>query len=73
MSALAVGKAHPALSQPSFYTGALNEHGVPDITWHGTQLNSPGFDDPQRRALACTIAGFRDAGDLHVLWRCRRR
>jgi isoamylase len=60
-------KTHPALWQPSFYTGATNERGLPDISWHGTILNSPGFDDPQARALACTIAGFGGHPDLHVM------
>jgi len=60
-------KAHPALWQPSFYTGATNERGLPDISWHGTILNSPGFADPQARALACTIAGFGGHPDLHVM------
>jgi glycogen operon protein len=40
---------------------------MPDITWHGTLLNSPGFDDPDARALACTIAGMRETPDLHVM------
>ena len=38
-----------------------------DITWHGTKLDSPGFDDSQARALAFTIAGFGDEADLHVM------
>src|SRR4029450_10368082 len=54
-------KAHPALRGRHFYTGKVNERGMPDIAWHGTMLGSPGFDDPLGRALACTIAGF--AGD----------
>jgi glycogen operon protein len=56
---IAFRKAHPALSQPSFYTGAIGERGLPDIAWHGTLLNSPGFHDPLARALACTIAGMK--------------
>src|SRR5262249_31268555 len=63
-------KAHPALWQPRFYSGAIWEHQRPDITWHGTRLNSPGFDDPEARALACTIAGIpgiNDTPDLHVM------
>jgi isoamylase len=64
---IAFRKAHPALSRPSFYTGALNERGLPDITWHGTVLNSPGFNDPLARALAFTIAGFGGTPDLHVM------
>ena len=30
-------------------------------------LNSPGFEDAEARALACTIAGFGGAADLHVM------
>ena len=64
---IAFRKAHPALRQRSFYTGASIGRGVPDITWHGTTLNSPGFDDPQARVLACTIAGGDATADLHVM------
>ena len=60
-------KAHPELWQQSFYSGAINERGLRDISWHGTILNSPGFDDPDARALACTIAGFGGHPDLHVM------
>jgi isoamylase len=65
--AIAFRKAHPALCLPGFYTGAMGEHGLPDIAWHGTRLNSPGFDDPLARALACTIAGIGASSDLHVM------
>jgi isoamylase len=64
---IAFRKAHPALWQPSFYTGAVDERGLPDIAWHGTKLNSPGFNDPQARALACTIAGLGGTADLHAM------
>jgi isoamylase len=64
---IAFRKAHPALSKPSFYTGAMGERGRPDIAWHGTRLDSPGFGDPEGRALACTIAGIGGTADLHVM------
>ena len=64
---IAFRKAHPALSRPSFYAGEINERGLADITWHGTRLNRPGFDDPEGRALACTIAGCDGGPDLHVM------
>jgi glycogen operon protein len=64
---IAFRKAHPSLWQPRFYTGETNERGLTDIIWHGTKLHSPGFDDPQARALACTIAGFGGSADLHVM------
>jgi len=64
---IAFRKAHPALWQPRFYSGAADDRGVPDIAWHGTALHSPGFDDPEARALACTIAGADGTPDLHVM------
>jgi len=64
---IAFRKSHRRLSGARFYTGRVNERGMNDITWHGTKLDSPGFDDSQARALAFTIAGFGDEADLHVM------
>jgi isoamylase len=64
---IAFRKAHPSLWQPRFYTGETNERCLTDITWHGTKLHSPGFDNPRGRALACTVAGFGGSADLHVM------
>ncbi len=64
---IAFRKAHAALSQPSFYRGQTNERGLADIMWHGTTLNSPGFDNPNGRAFACTVAGFGGSDDLHIM------
>jgi isoamylase len=64
---IAFRKAHPSLSRPCFYTGAFDERGLADIIWHGTRLHSPGFDDPEARALACTIAGVDGSADLHLM------
>jgi isoamylase len=64
---IAFRKAHLALRQPRFYTGATTGRRLPDIAWHGTSLGSPGFDDPEGRALACTIAGLDGDADLHVM------
>ncbi|HEY7290083.1 MAG TPA: glycogen debranching protein GlgX [Vicinamibacterales bacterium] len=64
---VAFRKQHVALSRPHFYHGRTNERGLPDIAWHGTKLFSPGFTDPNARALAFTIAGFHGAADLHVM------
>jgi isoamylase len=64
---IAFRKAHPALWRPMFYTGVIGERGIADIAWHGTTLNSPGFDDRDARALACTIAGVNRTADLHVM------
>jgi glycogen operon protein len=64
---IAFRKAHPALSRPYFYRGEQNARGLRDIAWHGTVLDAPGFEDPEGRALAFTVAGFDDSADLHVM------
>ena len=55
------------MHRPRFFTGELNDRGLPDISWHGTKLNNPGWNDPASRTLAFTLAGFEDAPDLHVM------
>jgi glycogen operon protein len=64
---MAFRRSHAVLRQREFYTGLPNNRGVPDLTWHGTQLARPGWDDPQARALACTLGGLGDDPDLHVM------
>jgi glycogen operon protein len=60
-------KRNGQLRRPHFYTGEPNERGLHDIAWHGTELFSPGFSDPQARVLAFTIAGLGADADLHVM------
>jgi glycogen operon protein len=55
------------LRRAHFFRGQVNERGLQDITWHGVELNRPGWDDPHARTLAFTLAGFEDAPDLHVI------
>jgi glycogen operon protein len=50
-----------------FFKGEVNERGLPDIAWHGTQLNDPGWDDPNARCLAFTLGGFEGESDLHAV------
>src|SRR5262249_19933350 len=40
-------KAHAALRLGQFFSGTLNERGLTDVTWHGTQLNQPQWNDPE--------------------------
>ena len=66
---IALRRRHPSLTANSFFTGAVVAgRKLPDIAWHGIQLNEPLWHDPQCRVLACTIAG-QDEGetDLHVV------
>jgi isoamylase len=61
-------KMHAALRSGYFFNGSVNERGVKDISWHGTKLNSPGWHDPEARALSMTLAGFGGDADLHVMF-----
>ena len=66
---IALRRRHPSLIANRFFTGAVVAgRKLPDIAWHGIQLNEPLWHDPQCRVLACTIAG-QDGGetDLHVI------
>jgi len=60
-------KMHPALRRAEFFDGSVNERGLKDVSWHGTKLNHPGWDDTSARALAMTLAGFNGDPDLHVM------
>ncbi|MGP0018318.1 MAG: glycogen debranching protein GlgX [Candidatus Sulfotelmatobacter sp.] len=61
-------KLHPALRRDQFFDGSVNERGLRDLSWHGTNLDQPGWDDAGARALAMTVAGFGADPDLHVMF-----
>jgi glycogen operon protein len=61
-------KTHAAVRGRHFFTGAVNERGLPDVSWHGCRLNSPGWSDPDARALAMTLGGFGGEDDIHVMF-----
>jgi isoamylase len=60
-------KMHAAVRRGQFFNGSVNERGLKDVSWHGTKLNSPGWNDTGARALAMTLAGFDGDSDLHVM------
>ena len=64
---IAFRKKHPNLRRERFFTGEPNEHGVKDIEWHGRQLFTPDWHDPNGRVLAFTIWGLSHDNDLHVM------
>ncbi|MGE5647168.1 MAG: glycogen debranching protein GlgX [Acidobacteriota bacterium] len=64
---IAFRKAHPTLRRGFFYGSEVNGRGLPEIAWHGTKLNAPGWNDASARALAFTAAGFNGDADLHVM------
>jgi isoamylase len=61
-------KRHTALRRNQFFNGTLNERGLKDVSWHGTKLDHPGWDDASARALATTLAGFGGDADLHMMF-----
>lgn len=58
---------HPTLRSRQFYTGAVNERGLADVSWHGCKLNEPRWTDPEARTLAMTLGGFGGSQDIHVM------
>jgi glycogen operon protein len=70
---IAVRRRFPALRAPEFFSGRTNERGVPDVSWHGTRLHRPGWDDPHARVLSLTLAGFHGQPDVHVVLNMHRR
>jgi glycogen operon protein len=65
---IALRKRCSQLRRANYFEGRVNEQGLPEIAWHGCQLNAPGWNDPNSRALAFTLASFSDSEpDLHVM------
>jgi isoamylase len=60
-------KRHANLRRSRFFTGQANGRGLHDISWHGTRLSSPGWNDPNARALAFTLAGLGEQEDIHAM------
>jgi glycogen operon protein len=57
------------LSRSRFVTGQPKTgHDLPDITWHGTELNAAPWNDPDARHIAFTLAGIKpDEPALHIV------
>jgi glycogen operon protein len=60
-------KRHAVLRRGQFFSDAQNERGLCEVAWHGTKLNSPGWQDPNGCALGLTFAGFFGAADIHIM------
>ncbi|OYV19579.1 MAG: glycogen operon protein GlgX, partial [Methylococcaceae bacterium NSM2-1] len=65
---IALRKRHPSLMRKRFLTGKVIEgKNMPDVSWHGTELNKPLWHDPEARILVFTLAGIGDnEADLHI-------
>jgi glycogen operon protein len=55
-----------------YFSGDLNKYGLSDVTWHGTKLFSPGWNDPQARCLAMTLGDTAEDSDqalnIHIMF-----
>lgn len=66
---IAFRKRHPSLMRRRFLTGecAPGRH-IPDIQWHGIDLNKPQWLDPEGQVLAFTLAASKkDETDIHAI------
>lgn len=64
---IAFRQQYATIYHSRFFTGQLNESGVKDISWHGVQLDTPGWDDPNGRTLAFTLGGINKEADIHIM------
>lgn len=64
---ISMRREHSSLRRGRFFDGSVNERGLADISWHGSRLMSPGWNDPESRVLSFTLAGFDGENDLHVM------
>ncbi|MBN1104421.1 MAG: glycogen debranching protein GlgX [Deltaproteobacteria bacterium] len=66
---IAFRKRHPCLQRRHFLRGLrLEGQRLPDVTWHGLNLNEPLWSDPNARVLAYTLGGLApEEGDLHIV------
>jgi glycogen operon protein len=67
---IALRKRHPNLQRRQFLSGRVREgSSIPDIAWHGVDLDAPQWLDKGCRVLAFTLAPREPAeGPLHVMF-----
>ncbi|MDD5275277.1 MAG: glycogen debranching protein GlgX [Methylovulum sp.] len=66
---IALRKRHSSLMRRRFLTGKpADGKTIPDITWHGFEINKPLWDEPDAQLLAFTLAGIdKHEPDLHIV------
>ena len=68
---IALRRRQTNLQRRTFLSGAPTRRGLPDIQWHGLELNQPDWNSPYARTLAFTLAAdddwFTPESYLHVL------
>jgi glycogen operon protein len=67
---IAFRKRHPCLMHGHFLTGKKKQESLfADVTWHGTKLNEPLWNDPDAQIVAYTLGKQREAeADLHIIF-----
>ncbi|MGE0821117.1 MAG: glycogen debranching protein GlgX [Candidatus Binatia bacterium] len=66
---IAFRQRHPCLRRRRFLTGKPDpERRLPDVTWHGVELDAPLWGDPNAQMLAYTLgAADENEEDLHIM------
>ncbi len=66
---IALRKRHKSLMRRRFLTGKrMADKNIPDIQWHGIELNHPQWQDPNAQILAFTLAAVdQHESDLHII------
>lgn len=66
---IALRKRHASIMRRRFLTGKIIEsRGLPDISWHGIEINKPLWSDDEAKLLVFTLAGSEvDEADLHII------
>ena len=61
-------KSCTQLRQNRFFGQKTNKRGLPEVGWHGCELNAPGWQDPSCQVLAFTLGAIVDKEmDLHIM------
>jgi len=65
---IAFRKHHHILERRTFFGSETDHSAIPEVSWHGCQLNAPGWNDPQCRVLAVTLNGGSLKQDIHIIF-----
>jgi glycogen operon protein len=65
---IAFRRRHRSLRRGFFFTGRPDARGVPDIVWYDHHLRTPDWNDPEGRALACTLGATEDDSTIHMIF-----
>jgi isoamylase len=63
----ALRKRFTTIHRGRFFDGETMQSGLPDVAWHGCQLNNPGWNDSDCRIVAFTLGGLPGEPDFHVV------